>query len=159
MTRKFPLLFGFHEVVLCKGFVAGVTVQAGRALVEEEAPGEWWVSGVNPGALADGGKSFSEAIQNFCGRFRKVLADYASDANEIRDFKASLESFFNSSDPETLAEWDEARAEMRKGGQTINDLVKDAKPKKPTIIVKQLNIVPKDNLRANSNAGMTSLAA
>jgi hypothetical protein len=159
MTARYPLLFGFREVVLCNGFIAGVSVADARALVEEEAPGQWWISGVNPGALADGGASFSEAIQNFCARFRMVLADYAAEAKEFSTFSEAATAFFHASDAETLAEWEAARADVRSGKATIGDLPHDGSNRSPKMEVQLLRLQPADNLRATSQAGMTALAA
>jgi hypothetical protein len=154
-VRRYPLLLGFREVVLCKGFVAGIEVANARALVEEESDG-WWISGVNPGAMADGGRSFSESVQNFCARFRAVLADYAAEADDPAEFQQAVTAFFNGSDAETLAEWEAARVDVRSGQTTLCDLPKDSSGRAPSINVTFLRLAPSENV---PQPGVTALAA
>lgn len=158
-ARQYPLLFSVRELVLCKGFVAGVEVY-GRALVEQEDDG-WWVFGVNPGAVAESGKSFRGAVDNFRARLRTVLFDYAEDADEFSSFKNAVERFFHASDLETETEWDAARAEVRAGRLALGDLSKDTSGRGPQIQIALLKLAPSDNLASGDDAAeqMALLAA
>jgi hypothetical protein len=50
MTR-YPLLLGFHDLVAGNGYIAGIALSNGRALLVDEGDG-FWMYGVNPGGMA-----------------------------------------------------------------------------------------------------------
>ncbi len=150
--RRYPIFFGFSEMVLCRGFVAGVTV-SGRAMAEA-GDGGWWIYGVNPGALACGGPSLTEAISGFRAAFRTVLIDEAEEFAEFEQFKGAVEAFFQRCDAETEQEWNAARAEIRAGAGSaglMSDLPKDTSDRRPEIRVEMLRLAPSQNLVAGSD--------
>ncbi len=112
MTR-YPLLFGFRDLIAGKGFVAGVTLR-GRALLADEGDG-FWMYGVNPGGLAAGGKTPGEAQAEFRQGYRSVLFDIAAQAGDFADFRQQAIAFFQETNRPTEREWEEAVAEVRKG--------------------------------------------
>lgn len=113
MTR-YPLLFGFKDLVAGNGYVAGVSISNGRALLVEEEDG-FWMYGVNPGGLAAGGKSIGDAQSEFRTAYKSVLFDIAAEAQGFETFRAEVERFFRETNNPTLLEWDEAVIEVRQG--------------------------------------------
>jgi hypothetical protein len=112
MTR-YPILFGFRDLIAGNGFVAGVTVN-GRALLVDEGDG-YWMYGVNPGGAAAGGATASEAQSKFRDVYRSVLFDAAAEAVDFAAFKAEVERFFSETNEPPKTEWDEAVLEVRSG--------------------------------------------
>lgn len=49
----YPLLFDYKDCIAGNGFLAAVVV-SGRALMRSEDD-EWWMHGVQPSAIAEGG--------------------------------------------------------------------------------------------------------
>src|SRR5262245_11297759 len=107
MTR-YPLLFGFRDLVAGNGYVAGVGITNGRALLVDEGDG-FWMYGVNPGGVAAGGKSLGEAQAEFRTAYKSVLFDLAAEARSFEAFKAEVERFVQETNNPTLAEWDAVR--------------------------------------------------
>ena len=60
---QYPLLFGYRDLVMGNGFMAGVTTE-GRALLVDEDGGAW-MYGVNPGGVAAGGHDHGAAAAAF----------------------------------------------------------------------------------------------
>ena len=66
----YPLIFTFNEAVVVKNvksnkgyflFVNG----RGKALMTKEETGGYWINGVQPGGMSEGGKTVKEALCNF----------------------------------------------------------------------------------------------
>jgi hypothetical protein len=121
MTR-YPILFGYSDLVLGSGFVATVSLN-GRALLEEDG-GDFWMFGVNPGGLAAGGADRGAALSAFRSAYRSVLHDLASEAVDFDRFRNDVESFFRETNTPTLQEWEEAVAAVRSGTVTADWLAK-----------------------------------
>lgn len=113
MTR-YPLLFGFRDLIAGNGFVAGVALN-GRALLAEEDDKDFWMYGVNPGGLAAGGSTAPEALSEFRKDYRLVLFDIATEAASFEDFERAVSEFFNAINKPTALEWEEAVVEVRSG--------------------------------------------
>ncbi len=141
---RYPLLCGFHEIIVGKGFASVVSID-GRAMAESE-DGSWWLYGVNPGAVAGTGVSLDSAVIDFRGRIKGVLADYASEAPDLDAFRAAVDGFFHETDPVTVAEWDAARAAVRAGSVTLNNVAKVADVPIPTVRVRALKLRPTENV-------------
>jgi len=112
MTR-YPLLFGFRDLVAGNGFVAVVALN-GRALLVDEGDG-FWMYGVNPGALAGGGQGPGEAQYEFRSVYRSVLFDFAREVESFEDFRQKVEQFFHQTNEANVSEWEEAVAQVRSG--------------------------------------------
>jgi hypothetical protein len=117
MTR-YPILFGYSDLVLGSGFVATVSLH-GRALLEENG-GDCWMFGVNPGGLAAGGADRGAALSAFRSAYRSVLHDLASEASDFNQFRDEAESFFQETNLPTLQEWESAVADVRSGAVTAD---------------------------------------
>jgi hypothetical protein len=145
----YPLLFTFRDKVSGEGFLAGVTVH-GRGLAVEEADG-WWMYGVEPGDLAAGGATFTEAQREFRKTFTTILFDIAEDAKDFKTFKAEVSRFFKGVNHPTAQEWQAAVLEVRAGKITA-EAISQGLPTKPansprSVQVKLLRaFTPKDNV-------------
>jgi hypothetical protein len=112
-AARYPLLFTYRDTLFGPGFVVEV-VTDGRALAVEETAGEFWVYGVNPGALAASGNSLAEAHAAFRSAYRQVLLDTAAAVQSYDEFKADVEWFFTDTDAD-LDAWSSAVQEDRGG--------------------------------------------
>jgi hypothetical protein len=111
MTR-YPLLLGFRDLVAGNGYIAGIALTNGRALLVDEGDG-FWMFGINPGGMAAGGASIGEAQAEFRTAYKSVLFDIAAEAESFEAFKAEVVRFLEETNNPTLAEWDEAVADTR----------------------------------------------
>jgi hypothetical protein len=121
MTR-YPLLFGFKDLIAGNDFVAGVSVN-GRALLVDEGDG-FWMYGVNPGGLAAGGADRGEAQTEFRQGYRSVLFDIAARAPDFDSFRQQVVQFFEETNSPTDLEWEEVVGEVRKGNVVADWLPK-----------------------------------
>ncbi len=143
---RYPILFGFREVIFGSGFIAGVEVH-GRANAEQEAVGEWWVYGVTPGAIADTGSSLATAVVAFRQRMKAVLVDFAEEAADFEAFQGATMAFLAATDEEAQAEWNAAREAVRNGRLDQEDLPKVSNPEEPSFrVVRLREPKPSDNV-------------
>lgn len=117
------MLYSLRELVHGEGFVARVELD-GRALATEEDAGEWWVYGVNPGAIAASGQTLQEAFAALQASFRAYLVDCAASEPSFETFKEEVELFLHETDSEALDDWDKALKAVRAGVATPQDLGK-----------------------------------
>lgn len=120
MPTNYPLLFTFHDRVSGNGFLADVATH-GRALAVQEDDG-WWMSGVQPGAIAGGGRTLLEAHADFRRTFTAVLFDIAAEAENFQLFNLNVRAFFDQTNDESIAEWDAAVLAVRRREITARDL-------------------------------------
>lgn len=147
---KLPIFFQFQELVLGKGFAAGVDVN-GRALLEIE-DGDVWIAGVQPGAIADHGPDVGAALAQFRIRFKQYLVDAAKQAADFDGYRAELVRFFDETDAATVAEWDEARARVRAGSaptEALANCAKETGTRTAGITVTHLALTPDQNPRVD----------
>ena len=111
---RYPLLFTFRDVIVGRCFVAGVRAE-GRALTVEQPDGEFWMYGIEPGAIAGSGDTLLDAHVNFRETHRLALYDIAHEASDFRAFKAEVEAYYGSTPEATLKEWEAAVEEVRAG--------------------------------------------
>lgn len=123
--KTYPIFYRFTERISGDGFWAFVEL-SGRALAVQEAEGEWWACGVNPGAIAGQGTTIREAFSDLQQAFRNYLEDSAKEFRTFAEFRSELERFFSESDAQTQAEWDAAVAIMRAGAEAPEHLAKEA---------------------------------
>ena len=101
--NMFPLMFGFNDLVMGRGFVAEVTTDGRATMAQEE--GEWWMSGVNPGGVAASGATAAEALANFRNTYHLVLIDSAMLANSFEEFSRDVQGIFASTTADLVDEW------------------------------------------------------
>lgn len=142
----YPLLFGFRDRVVGRGFLAGVAI-TGRALLIEDELGHW-MHGVNPGGFAAGGCDVGEAQRAFREEYRKVLFDIADSATTFEGFKRQVEEFFNETSESFAAEWRSAVDEVRSGKVKASWLTKESADKQTSVTVALLAI---DKLEPSAN--------
>ncbi|HEX3554990.1 MAG TPA: hypothetical protein VIA62_17330 [Thermoanaerobaculia bacterium] len=120
MTR-YPLLFGFNDLIASNGFFAGVSI-SGRALMWMKVTvfGLWRQSG----GISAGGRTPGEAQSEFRLLYRTVLFDAASEAKDFTSFNAEVGRFFEETNNPTAIEWEEAVLEVRKGNIEVDWLPK-----------------------------------
>ena len=107
-----PLVFTLQNAVEGCGFLAGVTVR-GKAVMEQDDNGEWWMYGVCPGAIAGGGETPNEAFLNFANRYKEVLFDIADECKNFLGFKGEIDAFFHAEDAEEAERWNQALDDVR----------------------------------------------
>ena len=111
--NNIPLFFRFEHIVFGRGFLADVRFP-GRATCAREH-GSTWMYGVNPGALAEEGNDMKSAYANFREALAGVLFDLAEESGSFEEFRAAARSFYEATDSESVAEWEEARQAIRDG--------------------------------------------
>lgn len=110
----YPLMFTFRDAVSGEGFLAGVTI-TGRALMVPEEDGSWWLYGVRPGAIAEGGKAPEEAYLKFRNTYKAALFDAAAESPTYDAFRRQVEAFFYQPDNQEETRWETAFRAMREG--------------------------------------------
>lgn len=133
-TTHYPLLFDYDEVLSGFGCPIRVTLK-GRALASE-SDGVWWISGVNPGAVAGGGRTFQSAFIDFRRRIKAVCIDFLVEAPDFASFKREVESFFHERDDLTADEWEAARAAVRSGATSLPGVEMESEPAEPSVEVR-----------------------
>jgi len=118
-VSAYPLICGFRQVVIGKGFVASVGASGGRVLARHESESSWWLCGVNPGAIAESGTTLLEAHARLMQTFAAYLVDVAEDAKDFSEFKAEVERFFKATNVPTEEEWKAAVEKVRAGTLTL----------------------------------------
>ena len=111
---KYPLVFTIKNEVFGNGFLAGVLVQDGRALMIREDD-EWWIHGVQPAGIAEGGATPKEAYFSFRETFTKMLYDSAALAPDFEAFRADVMGLCGQANSKGEEEWQRTRAEIRAG--------------------------------------------
>lgn len=116
-----PLCFTYNGSVIGKGFVAHVDL-CGRLLAIPEADGVW-MHGVNPGALAVGAPTLSDANLLVRDTLTKTFIDFANEAADFDGFKTRVEAFYNESD-EDADGWQAAVEQIKSGATPVPEGVR-----------------------------------
>ena len=116
-----PLLFEYRFLVVGNGFLADITA-SGKVLCVQEAPGEVWMYGVQPGALADWGATEAEAHQAFHRAFHELLIDISASAPTAEAFEAEVRTFCETVNVPNARMWDRALEEVRAGRASTDGL-------------------------------------
>lgn len=120
-VMNYPLLIDFKGTLFCQGFVAEVKA-GGRLVASEYAPDDWWLYGVNPGAIAASGDSLDAAHEQFRVAMREILVRFATEAESFAAFKRETESFFLSTNEPAKADWQVAVDRVRTYKECLGDL-------------------------------------
>jgi hypothetical protein len=113
-VRSYPFYFTYQDIVMGEGFLAEVCTR-GRARIIKEDDG-WWMYGVEPGGLAEGGKTIQEAHMRFRQTFREILFDIASSVEEFSEFSHETERFIREVNQPENEDWWKAVEEVRSKG-------------------------------------------
>lgn len=134
MSQIYPLFFRFSVPVQGRGFVALVRV-LGRAIAHEEPEG-WWIDGVEPGSVAEGGQNLHAAYDEFRATFCGVLFDLANEVGSFAEFEQQARGFFEQVDAEDEGRWKAARAAVRAGiTQGLDRLRREERDQTPELAV------------------------
>ncbi|MGI9079150.1 MAG: hypothetical protein ACR2G6_17740 [Gemmatimonadaceae bacterium] len=101
-----PLIYTYQDTVHGNGFLAGITV-SGRALAVREEDG-WWMYGVQPGAIAEGGETLAEARAGFRASYQSYLFDITETAGSSDELSAEIHRFFDAVDEQAAQAWERA---------------------------------------------------
>lgn len=115
-TINYPLMLRFQDTIAGNGFLARITL-SGRALMVNE-DGTWWMYGVSPGAIAEGGETPQETFAHFRERYSLTLFDIAEESSSYEDFKDEIERFYNQTDQFEEGRWEEFFEAIRSGKVT-----------------------------------------
>ncbi len=117
---NFPLFLSYQGAIIGNGFVAEISTR-GRLLATQEVEG-WWLYGVNPGAISADGRNLSEAHAQIRETLRLTFIDFAQESETFAAFKARVEKFFDETDADSVREWQEAVAAIKRSGVDGIDL-------------------------------------
>ena len=146
-TNKLSFLFTFRDKVSGNGFLANIEA-VGRLLAVQEEEETWWMNGVQPGGIAEGGKNPEEAYAKFRETYRAALFDIALEEADFNGFKSQVENFFNDVCSQTQIEWWDAVEQVKKEKDKYIGLpIKSADETKVKIIVEKVEkFKPSDNI-------------
>jgi hypothetical protein len=133
-----------RELISCNGFVAAIEAEV-RATAEEQ-DGDWWIYGVNPGAIAEHGPSLNEALSTFRQRLTTVLIDSAAENAEFDALTEDLRQFFASTDTMSVDEWTEAREAVRRGEVDLAGVQRNTAEWSPHVHVAKVELTPRANI-------------
>ncbi len=112
--RGYPLVLTFKEIVYGKGFLADVKIR-GRALAVRESDGAWVLNGVEPGGLAEGGRSLNDAYYSFRQTLKEIIFDISYEAPNFDAFKTQVERFVGDVNRPADQEWWKCVESIRRG--------------------------------------------
>lgn len=138
MKKRFPLIFGYRDLVSGNGYMAGVATQ-GRALVVEEGDEDFWIYGVNPGGIAGGGATQAAAHEDFRRMFKAVLYDIAEEAQSFEEFKHQVEESFFDVNRHMEEEWLAATRELSVADESLDLRVQKASSHPPKVKVREVS--------------------
>jgi hypothetical protein len=157
---NYPLLITFRGAVFGRGFVADVTA-TGRLMAAQEDQADWWLYGVNPGAIAAHGASLDDAHQDFRDGLQAVLFQFAAEASSFEAFKTEVERFFYATNEPTAAEWNDA-VQLVRANQTRLDGLPIERADEASVVVavvrKSAETFTPDDNRMRVNAALAKAA-
>jgi predicted RNase H-like HicB family nuclease len=118
--KVYPLVFGIRHAIAGRGFLAGVSIN-GRALLEVDEDGLWWMTGVEPGGVAASGETPDAAYASFRETLRLILFDSAHLTDSLASFEGDVKSLGHQRNEAAAARWDVARQEIRAGATVDAD--------------------------------------
>jgi predicted RNase H-like HicB family nuclease len=153
---NYPVMFTLKDAVSGNNFLASITL-TGRALMQRDDEGKWWMFGVRPGAIAESGTTPEECFLRFRAAYKNLLFDFAEEASDFAIFRRSVEDFYNQPDADEQNEWLAAFNALRSGKAIPEEpffakLPKEDPEKRPTqLTVDRLDMgklrhMPADNV-------------
>lgn len=127
---NYPLVFTYSEIIAGSGFAALVEVR-GRAVLTVEEDRDHWIYGVQPGAVAGGGRDWGQAVQAFKKNYLSVLYDIANEAASYEAFAEEVQRYFDARNDPTKRDWDEALKAVRDGSASFEGLTRVSADKHP----------------------------
>lgn len=109
----YPFIFDFKQPISGNGFLAGVEITGGRALMLHE-DGQWWMHGVFPSAISECGSTSQECFLRYREELKTILYDFAEEAGDFSAFDEKVGTFFRQ--PSADADlWTAAQQKLRAG--------------------------------------------
>jgi predicted RNase H-like HicB family nuclease len=129
---EYPLIFTFNEAVVIKNVKTNVGYflfvnGRGKALMTTGETGDYWINGVQPGGMSEGGKTVKEALYNFKTAIHNILLDIAGYSENDVDFTKEVKDFFAGIDDNDLKLWEKARKTIKTGEVEINSEISNLK--------------------------------
>lgn len=115
----YPLFFSFTNTVRGTHFTATIKAR-GRVLMDFD-DGDWWLTGVEAGGIADCGPMPNEAFTTFRVAFQRTLEQLAADASTFAEFESHAREFFADVNRTAEGQWKLALEERRAGSKTLED--------------------------------------
>jgi hypothetical protein len=149
-STAWPLVFSYNGIIMGRGFLAEIAMQ-GRLLATPEVEGVW-LHGVNPGALAVGAATLSDANTELRNTLTRLFIDFAEQSATFDAFRERVITYFNESDAQSAQEWEEARKQVRAGVVPVPDGLPRKTAETDTKTSVQVNIktaeavTPQDNI-------------
>lgn len=141
---NYPLVIDFHGVYIGRGFIAEVTA-TGRLLAAQDAH-DWWLYGVNPGAVAEVGATLEDAHLALRAALGEIIIDISKTSESFETFRARVREFFLTVNAPTASEWDQALTRIRSTQERLESLpVKRAVAPAVDVVEKQLAQLQPDN--------------
>jgi hypothetical protein len=109
----YPFIFDFKQPISGNGFLAGVEISGGRALMIQEDD-QWWMYGVFPATLSEYGQTPNECFLRYMEELKTVLYDFAAAADSFDQFEAELTVFLEQQSPDKDS-WVAAQQKLRDG--------------------------------------------
>ena len=126
MSTTYPLVFTYRVTVQGPRYLAGVELRGG-VVVTVEPDGAYLAHGLKPGGVAGQGMTLREAYYDLEQSIELVLYDLAEVAPDLRTFAASVEHFFEDTDPWAERAFSAARQDVA-AGTIESDLPRVPKP-------------------------------
>jgi hypothetical protein len=130
---RYPLFFTHGGLVAGRGFIAHVELH-GRCVLDD-ADGEVWFFGVNPGGLAEGASTQGEAQAAFLNGIRDIVSSLAAEAPDFERFSESVHRFVFDVNRPYERIWLEAVAAVRSGSVPAEGYRKVEAGREPTVSV------------------------
>lgn len=109
----YPFMFDFKQPISGNGFLAGVKISGGRALMLQEGD-QWWMYGVFPATISESGTTANECFLRYMEELKSVLYSFAADAGSYEEFHDQVTSFLGQTSPDADL-WKAAQEKLKAG--------------------------------------------
>ena len=139
MSNVFPLFYTFREIIVGKGFIAGVSIR-GRAtatLEQEEGVPVWEFNGVEPGSFSELGATLNASYFAFKEVLRQILLDLATSSKNYEQFQRRVQGLVDQVNRPEEKDWIQAREAVRRGdlGSPLSEMEREENEDRATLKV------------------------
>lgn len=129
---EWPLLFSYRMPFSYQGITVRIELSGRATAYLDPKDGSVRIDGVNPGAFTASGDNLKMAEDDLRKTLTGVFLDMATDSTHFAQFENHVKDFLNSTDDDTLAEWETALARVRKSvGIGVSDLPRRSADENP----------------------------
>jgi hypothetical protein len=107
----YPFIFDFKQPISGNGFLAGVEISGGRALMLQDED-QWWMYGVFPATLSENGGTPNECFLRYMEQLKAILYDFAAEADSYESFNQTVHEFCGQSSADAEL-WNTAQQKLR----------------------------------------------